>query len=568
VGLHRAGFTSLLAVEWDKDAHATLAAAGLSARAECGDVRDMARYDGLEGKVDLLWASPPCFPAGAPVITDEGIRPIESLREGDLVLTHKGRYRRVACKMVKPYSGELVVFTVGYGRGTIRCTPEHPVYAKQYRGHKNHKDQFGEPEWVEAKDLHERDLVLEPRVTEAVAYAPPSFHKNHSLGGRWREPVREAYCVRYVPPGNSRPGKVAEEGAWIPVRSIGREAFSGDVHNVEVEEDNSYTVNAVAVHNCQAWSTAGKRLGAFDERNGWPWTLDVVDKIQPKWVLGENVTGLINHQSECQVVTGKVRTGEALDLFQDDVDESQVGLPPPEDCPGCYWERVVLPEFRKRYAFVSWKVMNCANYGVAQRRERVILLAGPEEIPWPEPTHSVEALSYDKWVDGSYWARHGIAPPTQSTWSLGESFKSSSKWSPAEKAGGTQRGACAPWVTVREVFKDLPPYTAGYAGLWVEPHQLVRTAKFRGTEDVAMNPDLPSDTVTCRRGGAKTNDALIWDEDGKLRYLTIPEVAAIQAFPVDHPWQGSKSAKYKQVGNAVPPPLAEVLGRAIGERLR
>lgn len=59
LGLHRAGFRSLLAVEWDENAHATLAAAGTSERAVCGDVRDLSLYAGL-GAVDLLWASPPC----------------------------------------------------------------------------------------------------------------------------------------------------------------------------------------------------------------------------------------------------------------------------------------------------------------------------------------------------------------------------------------------------------------------------------------------------------------------------------------------------------------------------
>jgi DNA (cytosine-5)-methyltransferase 1 len=384
VGLHRAGFRSLLAVEWDDEAHATLAAAGLSDRTANCDVRKMEIYDGLEGKVDLLWASPPC----------------------------------------------------------------------------------------------------------------------------------------------------------------------------------------------QAWSTAGKRLGAFDDRNGWPWTLDVVDKLRPRWVLCENVTGLINHQSGCPVVAGKARDGGALDLFQEDVDDSQVGLPPAEDCPGCYWERVVLPEFRKRYAHVDWEVVNSADYGVPQRRERVILMAGPENPGWPEKTHSLDRLAYEKFVDDSYWTLHHLPKVN--------------RMSPAEKACNllsVPRGAA--WVTVHDVFSSLPPDASGYAGLWVQPHQLARTERFRKMLDgvvnpsddeslwdlnlvaqtVAMNPHMPSDTVTCRRGGAKTNDALIWNDGGKLRYLTIPEVAAIQAFPSDHPWQGSKSAKYKQVGNAVPPPVAEVLGKVVAARL-
>ena len=50
-----------------------------------------------------------------------------------------------------------------------------------------------------------------------------------------------------------------------------------------------------------------------------------------------------------------------------------------------------------------------------------------------------------------------------------------------------------------------------------------------------------------------------------IRRLTPAECARLQAFPDDHPWQGTKTAIYRQIGNAVPPPLAEVLGLAVLE---
>ena len=361
VGRHRAGFKSLLALEWDEDAHATLAAAGRSEEAVCGDVRNLELYAGLEGKADLLWASPPC----------------------------------------------------------------------------------------------------------------------------------------------------------------------------------------------QAWSTAGKRLGAFDERNGWPWTWDVVDRIQPRWLLCENVTGMVNHRGDCPTVRGRVDrvSAENTVLGMFDSDMAQDTLPPPEDCPGCYWEEVVLVEARKRFPFVAWRVLNSADYGVPQRRERVILMAGPSAAPWPTRTHSNEVLTQQKFVTREYWERHGIPPQVR----IGHVERGAGRIAPLTGAA---------WVTVRDVL-GATAQDIDEAGLWVQPHQLDRTIRFRGTADVAMNWDLPSDTVTCRRGGAKTNDALILDVGGRLRYLTVAEVAALQAFPPDHPWQGSKSAQYKQVGNAVPPPVAEALGRVV-----
>ena len=378
VGLHRAGFHSLLAVEWDKDAHATLQASGVSERAVCGDVREPSLYDGLEGRVDLLWASPPC----------------------------------------------------------------------------------------------------------------------------------------------------------------------------------------------QAWSTAGKRLGAFDERNGWPWTFDIIMRLKPKWVLCENVTGMKKHREGCPMRASDTTTDhDVFSMFSPDVPpedrdgslpspEKGVGasaeLGAPEECPGCYWNRVVLPWFEHQFGYSAADTLVSADYGVPQRRERLIVMAGPSRAPCPAITHTLGTLNEHKRT-GAYWNRHGISDPGR-----GSSYGSKDK---------VVRGE--PWATARDAFAVLPPEPNEYDTLWVTPNQLQRTLKFRGVtpDRVSMDPDLPSDTVTCRRSGSKTNDALIWEDAGRLRYLTLAEVSALQSFPKDHPWQGSKSARYKQMGNAVPPPMAEALGHVVREHL-
>jgi DNA (cytosine-5)-methyltransferase 1 len=54
----------------------------------------------------------------------------------------------------------------------------------------------------------------------------------------------------------------------------------------------------------------------------------------------------------------------------------------------------------------------------------------------------------------------------------------------------------------------------------------------------------------------------------KRRRLTTAECAVLQDFPAGHPFQGGVGAQYRQIGNAVPPRLAEVVGRALIEAAR
>ena len=45
---------------------------------------------------------------------------------------------------------------------------------------------------------------------------------------------------------------------------------------------------------CQPWSLAGARKGADDDRDLWPEMVAIIENLQPKWVIGENVRGFIN----------------------------------------------------------------------------------------------------------------------------------------------------------------------------------------------------------------------------------------------------------------------------------
>jgi len=78
--------------------------------------------------VGLMWASPDCFPAGSLVLTPAGYAPIEEIEVGDLVLTHKGRWRLVT----ETSSAQRPLVTLrGHGHPGLTLSVEHPVWARR-----------------------------------------------------------------------------------------------------------------------------------------------------------------------------------------------------------------------------------------------------------------------------------------------------------------------------------------------------------------------------------------------------------------------------------------------------
>ena len=339
------------------------------------------------------------------------------------------------------------------------------------------------------------------------------------------------------------------------------EVLEGDVRAVDWTPYAGRVDLLWASPPCQAWSAAGKRLGAADERNLWPATLDVLDAVRPTWALCENVPGLTTH---------------AAAAHEGDPDRRQSN---PQACPGCYWLGVILPAFRARFAVVDFRILDAADYGVPQHRRRVFLVAGPRSIRWPAPTHGDP-------VDGPRLF-----------------------------------GAPAPWVTIREALgivvvgagtnphgpgrghertardvSDEPATTipAVNAGNNELRSPVARTSqssgRARGRVPVessidSSSPsvraqegrglcilDAPADTIAGGSQASHVNgrSALSASADRRAKYaeaglrrLTVLECARLQAFPDDWPWQGTLTSRFRCVGNAVPPPLARLLAEAI-----
>jgi site-specific DNA-cytosine methylase len=79
------------------------------------------------------------------------------------------------------------------------------------------------------------------------------------------------------------------------VREVRRDGIEQRVFNLEVEGDNSYTADGICVHNCQSFSVAGLRRGLADPRGNLALIyLGLVDKLRPRWVVWENVPGVMS----------------------------------------------------------------------------------------------------------------------------------------------------------------------------------------------------------------------------------------------------------------------------------
>lgn len=198
---------------------------------------------------DLFTYSSPCFVAGTLVLTDRGYVPIEDVKVGDMVLTHKNRYQKVL-RVGHKQSSDLYEIK-GMAFDKIVCTGNHPFYVR--------KTLDNQAEWVQASRITTDNYVCVLRKNKCNVFR------------------------------------------WVRPKSI--EPIEGEtaiVYNLEVENDNSYTANGVVVHNCQDFSQAGLQRGGIKgsgTRSSLLWECErAIIAKRPKYLLMENVAALVSNK--------------------------------------------------------------------------------------------------------------------------------------------------------------------------------------------------------------------------------------------------------------------------------
>jgi len=417
-----------------------------------------------------------------------------------------------------------------------------------------------------------------------------------------------------------------DEDAAEACRQNGFPCVTGDVRDLALYADTGRVDLLWASFPCQDFSTAGSRAGAQGERNGWPWTVEVIDHLRtrgdgPTWLIAENVRGLTMHVGDCPTREG----GE-----QDD----------PSSCPRCYLDRVIVPELEARFAWVEWRIINSADHGVPQSRRRIYIAAGPRPIEWPERTHSGEALTKAKWDTGEYWQHVQVGR-------VGDPSSREQRWLDELRQPGLFRAerpafSLYPWQTVRQALGltapgvmtgsrnsevnpaqerptpvDEPCYPVGTKGnQYLEARVVGGGHNPNHSADAVRNlrdiTDEPSTTIAAQLGGGAGNAGpfvnvkwrkgehpglmdcpspavsatevkgtdgkestgwtavggparasdALWLATGRRR-LEVEECVALMGWPDDAVTHGTKSARYRQAGNGCTPVVVERLARSV-----
>jgi len=108
-------------------------------------------------KISSTYHSDSCFTPDMTVVCKDGVKRIVDVKEGDLVLTHKGRFRKVLATMSRKYSGNLLKLNVKGIERDITVTPNHEFYASTskrcYKGKLTGQRVLKDTKWTPAREL-------------------------------------------------------------------------------------------------------------------------------------------------------------------------------------------------------------------------------------------------------------------------------------------------------------------------------------------------------------------------------------------------------------------------------
>lgn len=325
----------------------------------------------------------------------------------------------------------------------------------------------------------------------------------------------------------------------------------GDIRPIEFDHLEGVVDLVTGGPPCQPFSMGGKHKAFDDKRDMWPEAVRVVREIRPKAFIFENVKGM---------------TRSAFATYFSYID-LQLHHPAIERKRGEDWrdhfsrlqqhhtsDNRLVPEYK-----VVAEVLNSADFGVPQKRERVVFVGFRSDlkIAWsfPKASHSYDRLLWDKYRTGEYWDRHKIASRHRIN-------------SPRElkRADRLKETPCEePWQTVRDALSKYGEPCANGRSKFLNHKLQVGARSYPGHTGSPM--DQPAKTLKAGVHGVPGGENMLVRSDGTVRYFSVRESAALQTFPDDYELRGSWTEAMRQLGNAVPVLMAKAIASDVYTKL-
>ena len=266
---------------------------------------------------------------------------------------------------------------------------------------------------------------------------------------------RNRYCCDTIRENQSR-GYAALQG-W--------RLYPGDVRDFDYSSIAGDVDLLAGGPPCQPFSIGGKHRAFEDDRDMFPQVVRAVRELKPRAILVENVKGLTRK------AFANYFSYIMLQLSHPEISKRR------EESWSDHRDRLEKYHTKGSWSGLEYNVvprlLNAANFGVAQKRERVFFVGFRMDlgVAWtfPEETHDQDSLLVEQWISGEYWERHKVAKTHRPV--MPERVAPRVRLLRSEGPGDLFGFGKQPWRTVRDAISDLPdPETGDCSLVWNHTH--------------------------------------------------------------------------------------------------